>query len=128
MDGIYQTSSVQAPKPVSTDSYQYTDAVASSAPVTTPSAPVSVPASGLGEGKPAPSDDQVKAAIEKANRKAHFGHTNAQFSYHEATKSISVKIIDQQTNEIIREFPPEETLDMISKMWELAGIIVDEKR
>lgn len=127
MDGIYQTSSVQAPKPVSTDSYQYTDAVAPSTPVSTPAAPVTQTAPS-GDGKPAPSDEQVKAAIEKANRKAHFGHTNAQFSYHEATKSISVKIIDQQTNEIIREFPPEETLDMISKMWELAGIIVDEKR
>jgi flagellar protein FlaG len=127
MDGIYQTSSVQAPKPISTDSYQYSDAAAS-ASVSAPSTPSPQPAVSSSEGKQTPSDDQVKAAIEKANRKAHFGHTNAQFSYHEATKSISVKIIDQQTNEIIREFPPEETLDMISKMWELAGIIVDEKR
>ncbi|MCR4720783.1 MAG: flagellar protein FlaG [Lachnospiraceae bacterium] len=127
MDGIYQTSSVQAPKPVSTDGYQYTDAAAS-ASVSAPSTLSTQPAVSSSEGKQTPSDDQVKAAIEKANRKAHFGHTNAQFSYHEATKSISVKIIDQQTNEIIREFPPEETLDMISKMWELAGIIVDEKR
>ena len=28
---------------------------------------------------------------------------------------------------MIREFPPEETLDMIAKAWELAGILVDEK-
>jgi flagellar protein FlaG len=77
-----------------------------------------------------PTDEEVKAAINQANKrsKAVFGHANAEFSYHEATKRISVKIVDQDTNEVIREIPPEETLDMISKMWELAGIIVDEKR
>jgi len=77
-----------------------------------------------------PTDEEVKAAINQANKRSKtlFGHANAEFSYHEATKRISVKIVDQDTNEVIREIPPEETLDMISKMWELAGIIVDEKR
>jgi len=75
-----------------------------------------------------PTPDEIKTAISSANRRAHFGHTNAQFSYHEATKRISVKIVDEDTNEVIREIPPEETLEMISKMWELAGIMVDEKR
>ena len=77
-----------------------------------------------------PTDEEVKAAINQANKrsKAVFGHANAEFSYHEATKRISVKIVDQDTNEVIREIPPEETLDMISKMWELAGIMVDERR
>ena len=27
----------------------------------------------------------------------------------------------------IKEYPPEETLDMIAKVWEIAGILVDEK-
>ena len=30
--------------------------------------------------------------------------------------------------EVIKEFPPEKTLDMIAKVWEVAGILVDEKR
>ncbi len=75
-----------------------------------------------------PSADEIKSAINQANRRAKFGHANAEFSYHEETKRISIKIVDQDTNEVIREIPPEETLDMISRMWELAGIIVDEKR
>ena len=77
-----------------------------------------------------PTDDEVKAAINQANKRAKsvFGHANAEFSYHEATKRISVKIVDKDTNEVIREIPPEKTLDMISKMWELAGLVVDEKR
>ena len=75
-----------------------------------------------------PSDEEVKSAIKEANKRAVFGHASAQFSYHEATKRISVKIVDNDTKEIIREIPPEKTLDMISKMWELAGLVVDEKR
>ena len=75
-----------------------------------------------------PSDEEVKSAIKEANKRAVFGHASAQFSYHEATKRISVKIVDKDTKEIIREIPPEKTLDMISKMWELAGLVVDEKR
>lgn len=75
-----------------------------------------------------PSEEEIKSAIKSANSRAHFGHTNAQFSYHENTRSISVKIIDSETNEVIKEIPSEETLEMISKMWELAGIMVDEKR
>lgn len=83
---------------------------------------------GRGELKGRATDDEIRQAIASANRRAHFGHTNAEFSYHEPTKRISVKIIDKDTNEVIREIPPEETLEMISKMWELAGIMVDEKR
>lgn len=75
-----------------------------------------------------PSDEEIKSAIKEANKRAVFGHASAQFSYHEATKRISVKIVDNDTKEIIREIPPEKTLDMISKMWELAGLVVDEKR
>jgi flagellar protein FlaG len=39
-----------------------------------------------------------------------------------------VKVINSDTNEIIREIPPEKTLDLVAKMWEMAGIIVDERR
>ena len=34
----------------------------------------------------------------------------------------------KKTKEVIKEFPPEKTLDMIAKVWEMAGLMVDEKR
>ena len=80
------------------------------------------------QGQRQPTQDEIKSAISHANKHAHFGNTSAQFSYHEKTKRISVKIFDKDTNEVIREIPPEETLDMIAKMYELAGIMIDEKR
>ena len=75
-----------------------------------------------------PTNEEIRSAITSANKRAHFGNTSAEFSYHEKTKRISVKIFDKDTNEVIREIPPEETLDMIAKMYELAGIMIDEKR
>ena len=29
--------------------------------------------------------------------------------------------------EVLKEYPPEKTLDMIAKVWEVAGLLVDEK-
>lgn len=71
---------------------------------------------------------KVKDAIDKVSDKMHMAKTKCEFSYHEKTKSVSIKVIDEDTDEVIREIPPEETLEMLTKMWELAGILVDEKR
>ena len=75
------------------------------------------------------SDQQIKNAISRANNKIKTSHrTRCEFSYHEETKRISIKVFDNDTDKVIREIPPEETLDMLERMWELAGILVDEKR
>ena len=71
---------------------------------------------------------KIKDAVDKVNQKIVPTKTRCEFSYHEETKRISIKVIDQRTEETIREIPPEETLDMLSKIWELAGLMVDEKR
>jgi flagellar protein FlaG len=74
------------------------------------------------------SANQIKQAIRDANNKMKTHRTRCEFSYHEETKRVSIKVLDEETKEVIREIPPEETLEMIQKMWELAGILVDEKR
>lgn len=55
-------------------------------------------------------------------------NTIAEFSYNEPTKRIAIKIKDKETNEVIKEIPSEKALEMLAKAWELAGIMVDEKR
>ena len=71
---------------------------------------------------------KMKDAIDKVNEKIVPSKTRCEFSYHEETKRVSIKVIDQNTEEVIKEIPPEETLDMLSKIWELAGLLVDERR
>lgn len=66
--------------------------------------------------------------IERANKALSGGNRSFEFSIHEATKEIVVKVIDKDTSEVIREIPNEKILDMVAKMWEMAGIFVDERR
>ena len=72
------------------------------------------------------SNEQIRQAVEKINRNAH--NEEAVFGIHDATNRVTIKIIDKETKEVIKEFPPEKTLDMIAKVWEMAGIMVDERR
>lgn len=71
---------------------------------------------------------RMKDAIDRVNDKIALTRTKCEFSYHEETKRVSIKVIDEETDKVIREIPPEETLDMLTKMWEIAGLLVDEKR
>jgi flagellar protein FlaG len=81
-----------------------------------------------GQKESSASEKQIKDAIFKANNKLKISRTRCEFSYDEETKRVSIKVFDEDTKEIIKEIPPEETLRMIEKMWELAGILVDERR
>lgn len=74
------------------------------------------------------SDELLKSVIKNVNTKMEYIGTRCEYSYHEVTNRVSIKVIDNDTEEIIREIPPEETLEMLQKMLELAGILVDERR
>lgn len=73
------------------------------------------------------SDKTIKQRISDINRKLN-NNTIAEFGYHDETNRVTIKIVDKDTKETIKEIPPEKTLDLIAKAWELAGILIDEKR
>jgi flagellar protein FlaG len=70
--------------------------------------------------------EQIKKAVDEINKKAN--NSEAIFGIHEATNRVTIKLVDKETKEVIKELPPEKTLDMIAKVWEMAGLLVDEKR
>ena len=72
------------------------------------------------------TNDKIKKAVEELNKK--MTNSEAIFGIHEKTNRVTIKIIDRDSKDVIKEFPPEKTLDMIAKAWELAGLLVDEKR
>lgn len=76
------------------------------------------------------STEKVKAAVEDINKqiRKNIRHTQCSFKYHEETNRISITVTDSDTDEVIKEIPPEKALDMLAKAWELAGLMVDEKR
>ena len=72
------------------------------------------------------SQESIKKMVDQLNKK--MSNSEAIFGIHEGTNRITIKIVDKETKEVLKEYPPEKTLDMIAKVWEMAGILVDEKR
>lgn len=73
-------------------------------------------------------EKELRIAIEQANRVLEIHGRRFNFFIHEPTREIIVQVIDSQTDEVVREIPPEQILDLMAKMLELAGIFVDERR
>lgn len=79
------------------------------------------------------SKEKVQSAVEDLNKqlkqKANPLHgTQLSFKYHDDTNRISITVTNSDTDEVIREIPPEKALDMLAKAWEMAGLLIDEKR
>lgn len=74
-----------------------------------------------------PGEKKLIEAIEKKEKDVLGPNTSLKFSIHEKTKEVIVKIIDDETKEVIKEIPPEKIIDMIADMCERAGIFVDKR-
>lgn len=72
-------------------------------------------------------DEMLDKAVEQANKSLKAHDRVIERSVHDVTKTVMYAVKDSETNEIIAEFPPKKIQDMIAKMWELAGLFVDEK-
>ena len=70
--------------------------------------------------------EALKKRISDLNRQLN--STECQYGVDEVTQRVTLKIVDKETKEVIKELPPEKTLKMIAKVWEMAGLLIDEKR
>lgn len=136
----YQSQNSQAAKPVSqvssvTSATDKSNEVVDSAKSAASNVAVSVGQAADSEknGSNANDNDKAKKQAEsmadvKDIRKVLNNNTIAEFGYNEPTNRITIKIKDKDTDEVIKEIPSEKALEMLAKAWELAGIIVDERR
>ncbi len=74
------------------------------------------------------SERVVIDAIQRANKAIMGGNRRFEFSIHEETNEIVVKVFNSDTDELIKEIPNEKILDMVAKICEMAGVFVDERR
>lgn len=82
---------------------------------------------GSKEDKVVIDDEMLEKSVEQANKTLENYNRYIERSVHEKTRAIMYVMKDSKTDEVIREFPPKKIQDMIAKMWELAGLFVDEK-
>ncbi|HOE56380.1 MAG TPA: flagellar protein FlaG [Bacillota bacterium] len=74
------------------------------------------------------NDEMLENSVKQANKSLEQFNRMIQRTVHEKTRTIIYVIKDSITNEVIKEFPPKKIQDMIAKMWEIAGILIDERR
>ena len=72
------------------------------------------------------NQEMMRQAMKELSKKAT--NVEAEFGIHEKTNRITIKMVDKKTKEVIKELPPEKMLDMLARMWEMSGLVVDEKR
>jgi len=51
--------------------------------------------------------------------------THLRFEWHEELREYYVRVIDETTNEVIREVPPKKWLDLVAHMLEHLGLLLD---
>jgi flagellar protein FlaG len=77
--------------------------------------------------KQAPRDvrPKVEHAVHELNDLVKMLHTSLQFSIDDKTKKIIVKVMDADTQKVIRQIPPEEMVKISARVQELLGVLID---
>lgn len=83
---------------------------------------------GFKETKKSDAIDDIKDAVNKINEQLKNLKTRCEYTYHEEVNRVSIKIIEDGTEKVIKEIPPESTIEMVKELWRQAGILIDERR
>ena len=70
---------------------------------------------------------QVRMSVDKLNKFLAGEDVHVVYERHDKLNSIMIKIVNNETKEVVMELPPEKILDMVANMCEMVGIIVDKK-
>ncbi|MCH3964328.1 MAG: flagellar protein FlaG [Clostridium sp.] len=69
----------------------------------------------------------MKDAADQANKIMEETQTHLKFEVYGKFNDIVVQVLDDSTNEVIKEVPPKKLIDMVEKFCELSGFFMDEK-
>jgi flagellar protein FlaG len=73
------------------------------------------------------NETEIKNAVGKINKIIEGGGSHLQYEKHDVLNQMIIKVIDDETSEVIREIPSRKVLDMVAKLCEMAGVLVDKK-
>lgn len=68
-------------------------------------------------------EHKVKEAVDVANRFMNALSQNLEFSVDKDTDKIVVKVVDTATNEVVKQFPSQEMLDIAKALDRLQGVL-----
>jgi len=70
--------------------------------------------------------EQLEKVVNKANEHIMGVNTQLEYRIHEGTDRIMVRLIDTESQDVIREIPPEKMLDLVAEIWKRVGLVVDK--
>lgn len=73
------------------------------------------------------TQEQSLQELEKAIQAIQGPQKSLEISMHEKTHAIMIKVLNKETGDVIREVPSEKILDVVAKMMEHSGILVDKR-
>ena len=71
------------------------------------------------------SEESVSEMTETFNELMDKINCNIEFSYNKEVDMLNVKMIDKETKEVIKEFPPEEMIENMIKAKDWLGAFID---
>ncbi|MEG0307378.1 MAG: flagellar protein FlaG [Clostridium sp.] len=71
--------------------------------------------------------EDVDKAVDKINKVIEDEGVYAEYSVHDKFNQIMIKIIDKDTKEVVLELPSKKIIDMVAKMCEMVGVLIDKK-
>ena len=71
--------------------------------------------------------EDVGFIAEELNRSIAVLNSSVSFSIDEATDRTIIKVVDNDTGDVIRQVPPEVLLNLLQRMTEMVGLLVDER-
>jgi flagellar protein FlaG len=74
------------------------------------------------------SREEMNSLVDKLNSGVRDIHERVSFSFHERTQRVVLKIINSETDEVIREIPPKEAIKLLEHIQDFLGMLVDESR
>src|SRR4051812_38243662 len=69
--------------------------------------------------------EKTEKVIDSMNDFLKASNTHLKFQFHEELQKYYVAIVDDTTNEVVKEIPPKKLLDMYAAMTEYLGLLVD---
>lgn len=73
------------------------------------------------------AEAQAGKMTEEMNKFMERLNTDIHFTLHEKTERLMLQVVDRKNGEVIKEIPTEEMLDMIAKISEYVGVLLDKK-
>jgi flagellar protein FlaG len=74
------------------------------------------------------SEKELKNAVGKLNKFLEDNKTHAEYEYHDKLKNdLMIRIVDNESGKVVQEVPPRKILDMVAKMLEMVGILIDKR-